>query len=214
MSPISKRQQLQALACFAAVPAVAMAHGVVFRLLDPELARGHADYARNFRLIEMARTGVSLGTAGILLVLWIATCYLVLKGKGRSPGWITFAFGGPLGFSVIAALEDLAPAPGDLYERWNARLKMGARLALGIALFLLAWNVAFEGMVLIHDLMVAYESHATGTPVATILAQQDAESGMRAFGEGMEVMYLVVLFYLVWPIAFNLVGRAAVRRTA
>ena len=69
-------------------------------------------------------------------------------------------------------------------------------------------------MVLIHDLMLHYESFTTGTPVATIIEQQNAESGMRAFGEGMEVMYLVVLLYLFWPIGFNLVGKVLKRQTA
>jgi hypothetical protein len=32
---------------------------------------------------------------------------------------------------------------------------------------------------------------------------------MWAFAEGMEVMYLVVLFYLLWPIVFNVVSRLA-----
>jgi len=30
---------------------------------------------------------------------------------------------------------------------------------------------------------------------------------MWAFGEGMEVMFMVVLLYLIRPIVFNLVGR-------
>ncbi len=29
---------------------------------------------------------------------------------------------------------------------------------------------------------------------------------MWAFSEGLEVCYLVVLFYLLWPILFNAVG--------
>ena len=32
---------------------------------------------------------------------------------------------------------------------------------------------------------------------------------MWAFAEGNEVMYMVVLFYLLWPIVFNIVGRVA-----
>ena len=31
-------------------------------------------------------------------------------------------------------------------------------------------------------------------------------TGKWAFGEGLEVCYLVVLFYLLWPIFFNTVG--------
>jgi len=93
-------------------------------------------------------------------------------------------------------------------------LKIGWRAAFEIAVFVLVWMLAFQLMVLKHDLMVHYESFTTGTPVATIIEQQNAESGMRAFGEGMEVIYLVVLLYLLWPIAFNLVGKVLKRQTA
>jgi hypothetical protein len=32
---------------------------------------------------------------------------------------------------------------------------------------------------------------------------------MWAFSEGLEVMFLVALLYLIWPIAFNIMGRLA-----
>jgi hypothetical protein len=57
--------------------------------------------------------------------------------------------------------------------------------------------------------MIMYQSATTGISTAQIIDQQNASSGMWAFAEGMEVMYLVVLFYLFWPILFNLVGRLA-----
>src|SRR5262249_60963780 len=68
-------------------------------------------------------------------------------------------------------------------------------------------------MVLQRELEIRYESHMTGTPVATIVEQQSAESGMYAGGEGMEVLYLVPLIYLVWPVLFNLAGHLCSRRS-
>jgi hypothetical protein len=44
-------------------------------------------------------------------------------------------------------------------------------------------------------------------PAATIIARQDESSGMYAFSDGLETMYLVVLIYLLWPMVFNLAGR-------
>ena len=41
------------------------------------------------------------------------------------------------------------------------------------------------------------------------MANQNASSGMWAFSEGLEVMFLVALLYLFWPITFNIVGRLA-----
>jgi len=59
-------------------------------------------------------------------------------------------------------------------------------------------------MVLQRELEIRYESHMTGTPVARIVEQQSAESGMYAGGEGMEVLYLVPLIYLVWPVCSSI----------
>jgi hypothetical protein len=39
-----------------------------------------------------------------------------------------------------------------------------------------------------------------------ILKIRDASSGIWVFGKGMDVIYLVVLLYLLRPIAFLLVG--------
>ena len=62
-------------------------------------------------------------------------------------------------------------------------------------------------MVLKRDLMIIYEAATTGTSTAQIIDQQNTSSGMWAFREGLEVLFLVVLFYLLWPICFNAVGR-------
>jgi hypothetical protein len=43
--------------------------------------------------------------------------------------------------------------------------------------------------------------------MASIVARQDASSGMWAFSEMLEQFYLVVLLYLLWPMLFNLAGR-------
>lgn len=57
------------------------------------------------------------------------------------------------------------------------------------------------------ELMMAIEAFSCGTSVTTIMATQSASSGMWAFVEGLETAYLAVLFYLLWPIAFNLAAR-------
>ena len=62
-------------------------------------------------------------------------------------------------------------------------------------------------MVLKRDLMIMYEAATTGISTAQIIDRQNASSGMWAFSEGLEVLFLVVLFYLLWPICFNLAGR-------
>ena len=64
-------------------------------------------------------------------------------------------------------------------------------------------------MVLERNLMILYESATTGSSTAQIIANQNASSGMWAFSEGLEVMFLVALLYLIWPIVFNIAGLLA-----
>jgi len=46
-----------ALACYLLIPAVPIDGAGLFHLIDPEMARGHADYVRDYRLLELARLG-------------------------------------------------------------------------------------------------------------------------------------------------------------
>jgi len=62
-------------------------------------------------------------------------------------------------------------------------------------------------MLLKRNLMMLYEAATTGTSTAQIINQQNASSGIWVFSESLEVLFLVVLFYLLWPIYFNAVGR-------
>ena len=208
-----KRQYILAVVCYLLIPAVVIASGILFRLIDPEMARGSADYVRNYRLLELARTGALMAMAGLALVLWALTCYLVLKSRQRSLWWLLLAAAGPFGFIVIVMLEDRAPASYDLYQQFIRQLKLYWRVPIEIVAFVTVWSLAFELMVLKRDLMIRYESFMSGTPAATIIDLQNQSSGMWAFSEGNEVIYLVVLIYLLWPIVFNVVGQLLEPRT-
>ncbi|HZR58994.1 MAG TPA: hypothetical protein VFA74_19150 [Terriglobales bacterium] len=69
------------------------------------------------------------------------------------------------------------------------------------------WLLAYQAMVLKRVLTIQYQSATTGISTAQIIGLQNASSGMWAFAEGNEVMYMVVLLYLLWPIVFNIVAR-------
>jgi len=209
-----KRQYILAIACHLAIPAVVIASGVLFSLIDPDMARGHADYARNFQLLQLAQRGTIAAMAGLVLVLWIACCYLVLESKQRALPWLLLAAGGPFGFTFIAMLADKAPAPDDLFQQFLRNLKIYWRIALEIALFISVWFLASEIVGVKRDLMIAIQSYRTGTPVEAIIAEQNASSGMWAFSEGLQVMYLVVLIYLLWPLFFNWTARLRRPRAA
>jgi len=213
MPRMPKRHYVIALACYLAIPAVVIAGVGLSRLIDPEMARASADYARNFRLLKLAATGALMATAGLALALWASTCYLVLKSRQRSVLWLALAAAGPFGLMFIAILADRWPAPDDLYHQFIRKLKFYWRVPLEIAIFVSAWILAYQCVVLKRELLIRLESSSTGTPVETIIARQNASSGMYAFGEGLEAIYLVTLLYLLWPIFFNLVGQRFKRRT-
>lgn len=202
-----KRHYVMALACYLAIPAVVIAGAGLSRLIDPEMARASADYARNYRLLELAATGALMAATGLALALWVSTCYLVLKSRQLSVLWLVLAAAGPFGFMFIAMLADRSPAPDDPYQQFMRKVKLYWRVPLEIAVFVSAWILAYQCVVLKGELLISYESFSTGTPVETIIARQTASSGMYAFGEGLEEIYLVTLLYLLWPIVFNLVGQ-------
>jgi len=202
-----------ALLCYLSIPVVVIGGAVVHRLIDPEMARGHADYARNYQLLEWVRTGAIMAAAGLALVLWTLCCYLVLRSRERSLRWLPLAAAGPLGFIVIATLRDRSPAPDDLYQQFIANLRIYWRVPFEIAMFVSVWVLAYEAVELKRELMISFESIMTGTPTSTIIAQQNASSGMWAAGEGLEELYLVALMYLLGPIVFNLAGHLLTARS-
>jgi hypothetical protein len=95
----------------------------------------------------------------------------------------------------------------DLYQQFVGKLKLYLRVAYELGFFVVVWIGAYQIMALKRDLMILYEAATTGASTAQIIDQQNASSGMWAFSEGLEVLFLVALFYLLWPICFNLIGR-------
>ena len=108
---------------------------------------------------------------------------------------------------LISARKATKTVPDDLYEQFIRKLKLYWRIPLEIAVFVSAWILAYQCVVLKRELLNRLESFSTGTPVETIIARQTASSGMYAFGEGLELIFLVTLLYLLCPVFFNLVGR-------
>jgi hypothetical protein len=203
-----KRQYILPLILYLAIPAVMFAGAGLFRLFDPEkMARGHANYVRDYHLWELFGRGLLMATAGLMLCVWIWCCYAMLKSKHRSLRWLFLLALGPFGFIVIATLADHSPSPDDLYAQFIRNLTIYWRVLLEIVVFISVWVIAYQFVVLLRDLMISYESFTTGTPTATIIARQEESSGMYAFGEGLQEIYLVMLIYLLRPILFNFAGQ-------
>lgn len=202
-----KKTYLLAVACYLGIPFVIVGGGFVAVIINPEWALRTAHYARNFRLLSALKTLLILGSVGLGGILWLLMCYCLVKAKQRSNRWLAFAFLGPLGVPVLAALRDDAPFPGDAWQRFVQRMGRAARIAWELTFFSAAWTASYQAMVLLRNLLILRESMATGATVAQIVAQQNTMSGMYAFSEGNEVMYLVPLIYLLWPATFNLLAR-------
>ena len=204
-----KKQWIVALVLFLLIPCVLKLEGTLFGLVNPESAAGHPDYAQNYHRLSQLRHMVLWGSEAAVAVLWLLVCLLVIRSKKRSALWLFMAALGPFGFAVLTMLDDHAPGETDSYARFVRNLNWFVRAGYELCIFVLAWVLAYQGMVFKRNLMIRHEAAITGMSVAQIIDQQNASSGMWAFAEGNEVMYLVILFYLLWPIVFNLVGRAA-----
>jgi len=181
--------------------------GAIFSLINPEIAGGYPNYERNYWLLELARN-LSLLTAFLInVVLWFSTCFFLLKSKHQSYRWLPLAVLGPFGLIGLSMLSDNVPAPADLYQQFIHKQGLYLRIVYEIIFFAAVWIVAYQAVVLKRNLLIMYEATVTGTSAVQIIAQQNASSGMWAFGEGLEELYLVVIFYLLWPICFNVVAR-------
>src|SRR5215813_12340037 len=204
-----KKQAVFAFCLLLLIPVVVMAGGFLSSMINPEWAAGHANYPMNFRLLTFVKTGLFLGSGAVAALLWLIVCLLLIQSKQRSLWWLLCAALGPFGLAILATLDDKESAGADRYSRFVRSLNIFVRVGYEVCRFVLIWLLAYQAMVVKRNLMILYQSAVTGMSTAQIIDQQNASSGMWAFAEGNEVMYMVVLFYLLWPIVFNIVGRVA-----
>ena len=204
-----KRETVVALVLLLLIPAVLMLGGFFFAIINPEIAAGHANYALNFHLLSRLRVAVFLGSGAVAAMLWLVVFFLVIRSKERSLWWMFLAALGPIGLAILAALNDRVPAQTDRHARFIQNLNKLQRIAYEVVRFVVIWELAYQAIVLKRNLMILYESATTRASTAQIIATQNASSGMWAFGEGLEIIFLVILFYLLWPIVFNFIARMA-----
>ncbi|HTZ48267.1 MAG TPA: hypothetical protein VMH20_11785 [Verrucomicrobiae bacterium] len=205
-----KKQLLVALALLLLIPVVWVLGGLLFSAINPEIAAGHPNYVRNFHLLSLLKIMVLWASAALTLILWLLACLLVIRSKQRSLLWLFCAALGPLGFAILVALNDNTTQGTDPHARFVRNLNWFLRLAYEAFRFGLICVLAYLAMLLHRNLMILFESARTGMSVQQIIGIQNASSGMWAFSEGIELMYLVVLLYLLWPILFNVVARLTV----
>jgi hypothetical protein len=204
-----KKQTVVALVLLLLIPMVLMVGGLLFSLIHPEIVAGHPNYVRKYHFLSLVKNMSYWATGAVVAILWLLVCFRVIRSKERSPWWLFFAALGPFGFAILAMLRDRAPLETDRHERFVRNLNGFVRVSYQLCTFVIIWLLAYQAMVLKRNLMIQYESATTGVSTAQIIDRQNASSGMWAFAEGNEVMYMVVLLYLIWPIVFNIVASVA-----
>jgi|SRR5580704_14876031 hypothetical protein len=204
-----KKQTIIAFFLLMLIPVVSMVGGLLFSLINPEIAAGHPNYARNYHLLNLLKLTTMFGSVAVIAILWLLVCFLVIRSKERSLLWMFVAVLGPFGLAILAMLNDNESAKTDRYTRFVSKMNGFVRVGYEVCRFAIIWELAYEAMVLKRNLMIMYQSATTGLSTAQIIDIQNASSGMWAFAEGMEVMFTVVVLYLIWPIVFNIVGGVA-----
>jgi hypothetical protein len=203
-----KKQTVVALVLLLLIPMVTMLGGLLFSLINPEIAAGHSNYVRNYHFLSLVKNMSLLASGAVVAILWLLLCFLVIRSKERSSLWLFFAALGPFGFAILAMLNDRAPGETNRHARFVRNLNKFVRVGYEVCSFVIIWLLAYQAMVLKRNLMIMFESATTGVSTAQIIDRQNASSGMWAFGEGIEVMYMVVLLYLIWPINIASSGKS------
>jgi hypothetical protein len=178
-------------------------------LIDPEIAAGHLNYVRNYHLLSLLKHLCFFGSLAVAGVLWLLVCLLVIRAKKRSYFWLLLAALGPIGFAVLATLKDRDALEIDRYARFVRTMNWCVRAGYELCSFVIIWVLAYQAMVVMRTMIIWYQVVSTGVSTAQIIDLQNASSGMWAFAEGNEVMYFVVLLYLLRPLVFRIVAQVA-----
>src|SRR5579864_6221718 len=139
-----KKQMVVALILLSLIPAVVILGGLLFSLINPEIAAGHPNYARNYHLLSLVKVMSLLASFAVVAILWLLACFLVIRSKGKSSWWLLLAALGPFGFAILALLNDGAPAETDRHARFVRSLNWFARVGYEVCRFVIIWLLAFE----------------------------------------------------------------------
>ncbi len=167
------------------IPVVTLSAAALDYAIDPELARGHANYARNFALLQHLRFAVVVAALVLVIALWLLLRLPLRASSKRMRSWLMLALLGPLGFVVLMVLPDRStPAAADAYGRELTRLPNLLRILYEILRFAIFGFVAMQLIEWYDDGTALIEASRRGISLSQVLAERDASSGMWAFGEG------------------------------
>jgi hypothetical protein len=160
---------------------------------------------RNYHLLDRLKISTLWATGAVVVMLFLLSCFLVIRSKERSAWWLSLAVLGPFGFAALMMLNDKGET--DRYTHFVRSMNWLVRVGYEACSFVTIWCLAYGAMVLKRYAMILFQSTMTGMSVGQIMDIQNQSSGMWAFAEGNEVMFMMVVLYLIRPIAFNVAGR-------
>ena len=218
MTKTIKKEWVMAVVLLLLIPAVLMLGGALFSLINPEIAVHTSNYFFYWHLLNGLKIGIFWGMLAVVFVLWVLVCLQVIRAKKRSAAWLLLALLGPFGLAILAMLNDATTSgratlndrtteETDRYSRFVSKMNWLVRAGYEAGTFLIFWELAYRIMLLKSDLMMRVEAARTGMSLAKVIDLHNASGGMWAFSEGLEVMFLVVLLYLLRPVVFNIVSR-------
>ena len=76
-----KKQSVVALVLLLLIPLVLSLGGLLFSLINPEIAAGHPNYVRNYHLLNMLKLACLWTSFATVGVLWLLVCYLVIRSR-------------------------------------------------------------------------------------------------------------------------------------
>ena len=137
-----KKQSVVALAMLLLIPLVIALGGMLWSLIDPEIAAGHPNYVGNYHLLSLLRNMVFWASLASAAVLWMVACLVVIRSKKRSYLWLFLAVLGPFGFAILAMLIDRSSAETDRYARFVRNMNWFVRIAYELCTFAIVWELA------------------------------------------------------------------------
>jgi hypothetical protein len=189
------------------IPVVTLSAAGIDFAIDPELARGHANYVRNFALLQHLRVGVVLAALMLVIALWLLACVWLLRARSQRRAWLSLSLLGPLGFAWLMTLPDRStPDPADAYRRQLTRLPSPLRILYEIVRFAVFGFIALQLIEWFDEGTALLEASRRGMPLAQVLAERDASGGMWAFGDLIRAGCVFVLLYALWPAGCNAVS--------
>lgn len=194
-----------ALALFMIVAVTILGPMAAFTI-NPEIAAGHADYVRNYQLLNSVKLGILATSVLIDCGLWLACCAFLIKARSRSLRWLPLALLGPPGLAVLTLLKNGAPDNADPCQRSIDGMRPLARIVCEVTFFVVVCVAAGLAIMLWNDLSIGLESMRTGVSFATLLEQRSASGGMWAFGDLLRELFVVALIYLARPFLFRMAG--------